>query len=59
MVLQLLSVKLIEGLAGIWFSRLPQYLMSAILLGDSHETLSLSKVFEYFWGIKCCSVILT
>ncbi len=35
-VLQLFKVKLMDGLAGTWFSFLPQYLTKAILLGALH-----------------------
>ena len=35
-VLQLVNVKLSEGLIGIWISFLPQYLIKAMLLGEHH-----------------------
>ena len=57
-VLQVSSVKLIEGFSGIWSFFFPQYLTKAILLGDAQVYLPLSIVFEYFVGINCCSFIL-
>ena len=37
LVKEFFNVKLIEGLLGIWFSNLPQYLIKAILLGDFQQ----------------------
>jgi hypothetical protein len=55
MVLQSLKVKLMEGLAGTWFSFFPQYFTRAILLGALHVKLPFSIVFVYAEGIKSCT----
>ena len=46
MVLQLLSVKLIDGFSGICSSFFPQYLTKAILLGEDQVKHPLSIDFE-------------
>jgi hypothetical protein len=51
-VLQLLSVKLIEGFEGIWMFFLPQYLTKAILLGAIQLTIALSISSNFFFGIN-------
>src|SRR5690606_32010080 len=57
MVLQLLSVKLMEGFSGIWSCFFPQYFTKAILLGDSQEQVPDANTLVYLRGIHSFSVM--
>ena len=56
-VLQLLSVKLMLGFAGICPSYFPQYLIRAILLGQLAKT-SISFVKNSLFPKNCCGIMI-